>query len=284
GYVVKADGLAAGKGVMVCHDRKSAMAALKKLMVDNSLNLDSANVIIEEKLIGKELSLFALFDENTYLPLGSACDYKRIRDNDQGPNTGGMGTYSPVDWLEESELQKLNDCVFPALHQQLKAMNAPYQGVVFAGIMQTAAGPKVLEFNVRFGDPETQSLLPRIQNDFFNLLDLCANNRLQEVSKVALSPDSVAHVALAAQGYPGTEGEAVAKGDEIKIDLPLSGRSHWVTFAGTNLEEGKLKTCGGRVLGISAMGPNRKEARAAVYDKIKFINFKGAQYRNDIGK
>lgn len=282
GYVVKVDGLAAGKGVIVCDDKEQTLAALKELMIDNTLQQKTSKVIIEERLIGREVSLFAIFDSSGWRPLSSACDYKRIRDNDEGPNTGGMGAYSPADWIDPEEMNKIQDLIFPSLHKAMGERGIEYQGVVFAGVMMTSRGPKVLEFNARLGDPETQCLLPRVQNDIFDLFMACSKNKISSVEEIRFSQDCVAHVVAAAAGYPGTEGEKVRKGDEVLFTGPLE--DCWSVFAGVRAYGDKYLTCGGRVLGVSAMAPNRKLAREKAYKGLKNIHFEGMQYRHDIAK
>jgi phosphoribosylamine--glycine ligase len=283
GYVIKADGLAAGKGVIVTSNKKEAFVAIEEIMVQNSLGLDDTTIIIEERLIGKEVSVFALIDQNTFKTIGNACDYKRIRDNDEGPNTGGMGTYSPCEWLTADDMSFIDENVFKKLVNQLKEENIEYNGVIFAGLMKTKSGLKVLEFNVRFGDPETQSLLPRIKNDFEELLYKTATNQLHTVNEINLSNETVVNVVCAAFGYPGTEGTPVRKDDAITLNLE-NIQNGKVFFAGVKIDNGSLLTSGGRVLGVTGQGKNKDEARASAYQNLKQINFEGMQYRNDIAK
>jgi len=279
--VVKLDGLAAGKGVVVCSTKQEALIAVENLMVKNELKLEDTSIIIEEKLIGPEVSVFALIDKDTYKILGNACDYKRIRDNDQGPNTGGMGTYSPASWLEESDLKSIEEDIVKPFHQGLQIDEIEYNGVIFIGLMKTSNGLKVLEYNIRFGDPETQSLLPRIKDDFAQLLYKTATNSLHTIHSITLKDETAVHVVCAALGYPGTEGISVKKGDEITIKSELKDTN--IFFAGAKLEDKKLITSGGRVLGVTAIGDSKIKARELAYKGINNITFKGMQYRNDIG-
>ena len=279
--VIKLDGLAAGKGVVVCTTKEEALTAVETLMVKNELKLKNTSIIIEEKLTGPEVSVFALIDKNTFKILGNACDYKRIRDNDQGPNTGGMGTYSPASWLSESDLKSIEKDIVKPFHQGLQRDSIEYNGVIFIGLMKTPNGLKVLEYNIRFGDPETQSLLPRIKNDFSEILYKTATDSLNTIESISLIPETAVHVVCAAAGYPGTEGVNVRKGDLITISSELKDTN--IFFAGAKLEDNKLITTGGRVLGITAIGDSKLKARELVYNSIKNIMFEGMQYRNDIG-
>ena len=286
GYVIKADGLASGKGVIVTTNKDDAIKAVNELMVENSLGLSDTTIIIEQRLIGSEVSIFALIDKNTFKTIGNACDYKRIRDNDQGPNTGGMGTYSPCEWLTEDDINYVDKNVFLPLVKQLNIENIPCNGVIFAGLMKTAKGLKVLEFNVRFGDPETQSLLPRIENDFADLLHKTAANKLSEIQTIHLKDETVVNVVCAAFGYPGTEGTPVRKNDTITFDFNYqeSSLNSKVFFAGVKKEGDSLFTSGGRVLGITCWGKDKSEARTLAYNNINKIHFEGMQYRHDIAK
>lgn len=283
GYVIKADGLASGKGVIVTSNKEDAKKAVYGIMVNNELDLDDTTIIIEERLIGPEVSVFALIDNKTFKTIGNACDYKRIRDNDEGPNTGGMGTYSPCEWLDSNDEAFINEKVFAPLVKQLKIEKIDYNGVIFAGFMKTNTGLRVLEFNVRFGDPETQSLLPRIENDFFELLYKTATNELDTVSKIDLKPQTVVNIVCAAHGYPGTEGVAVRKDDSISVNEQMI-KNGKVFYAGVKKDKDLFKTSGGRVLGVTSWADDKNQARELAYQNIKYINFEGMQYRNDIAK
>ena len=284
GCALKASGLAAGKGVIVTNSREEAKKKIKEIIELDSLGIKESTWLLEEKLVGPETSLFALFDERTWRFLGSACDYKRIRNNDEGPNTGGMGTYSPGDYIDAGETQKMAKTVFQPLHDELKKRKVPFNGVVFAGLMLTQTGAKCLEFNVRFGDPETQTLLPRIKNDLYLLFKSVAQNRLSETDPIQLSNDFYVHVVKAAYGYPGTEGIEVQKGDEITVRPFKNPKEAFATFAGVNQEGQRLMTAGGRVLGVTAKGKNKSEARKLAYENLKSFSFTGEQFRDDIAK
>lgn len=283
GFVIKADGLAAGKGVIVTSNKVDAKKAVYDMMINNDLGLANTTIIIEEKLIGPEVSVFALVDKNTFKTIGNACDYKRIRDNDEGPNTGGMGTYSPCEWLTEDDSKFIDEKVFAPLVKQLEIEGIDYNGVIFAGLMKTNSGLKVLEFNVRFGDPETQSLLPRIENDFEELLYKTATNDLKSVDTIKLKDETVVNVVCAAHGYPGTEGTPVRKNDSISVNEEMI-KDGKVFFAGVKKDHEHFLTAGGRVLGVTSWGKNKNQARELAYQNIKYINFEGMQYRNDIAK
>lgn len=288
GYVVKLDGLAAGKGVIVTDNQFDAIEAVEKLMVQNILGAKNTKIIIEEKLIGKEFSYFALIDQTHSLPIGDACDYKRIRDGDSGPNTGGMGTYSPVDWLSNNDHKEIEKTILKPITKKLKKENIPYNGVLFIGIMKTKHGMKVLEFNVRFGDPETQSLLPRIKSDFAKYLFACANNKVSALPPLEFYPMHAIHVVKAAFGYPGTEGTRIRKGDKIFLnpsiqtaDFKLKGK---VFYAGVKEKADELYTNGGRVLGVTTLDESRSIAREENYRLNQAVEFEGMQYRGDIGE
>jgi phosphoribosylamine---glycine ligase len=282
GHVIKMDGLASGKGVVVTSTKQDAINTIYDLMIKNSLNLDSTKVIIEERLIGKEVSVFALMDNTNLIYLADACDYKRIRDNDQGPNTGGMGTYSPCEWLSEDDRFKIQQTILQPLHQYLKKHEIDYNGVIFVGLMQTSTGIKVLEFNVRFGDPETQSILPRIKGDFARMLSLCAKNQLDQLNKIELEEKTCINVVCAAHGYPGTEGVNIRLYDPITITNNFSDNQK-IFFAGCKREGDHLLTTGGRVLSLATWAKSKKEARNQLYESLKNIHFEGMQYRYDIG-
>lgn len=287
GIVVKINGLASGKGVVVCNDKNEARKAIKELMIDNILDLSDTKVILEERLIGKEVSCFALVDGNSFKTIGHACDYKRIRDFDEGPNTGGMGTYSPADWLSPTENAQIEEQILTPLVGTLAQEKIDYRGVIFVGLMRTDRGMKVLEFNVRFGDPETQSLLPRIKSDFLELLNATATGKLANTAAVEFYDRSVVHIVAAAHGYPGTEGTPVQKGDLIHLEKEIEQLPETegkVFFAGVGQGEKGLITSGGRVLGVSAFASTREEARQKAYQYIKHIRFEGMQYRGDIAK
>ncbi len=276
--VVKADGLAAGKGVTVALERATAIGALEDSLVRGAFGVAGSTVVVEELLEGPEISVFALMDRDTLVPLGLAQDFKRIGDGDVGPNTGGMGAYSPLPWLDtEIEGRIWEESVIPTFHA-LRDEGIGYRGCLFAGVMLTADGPKVLEFNCRFGDPETEVLIPRIGGDLAAQLLACAQGRLSG-SVASESPDAAVTVVLASAGYPGP----YEAGFEIH-GLDAAGEVEGVTVfhAGTAMRDGRVVTAGGRVLAVSALGATLRDAHARVYEACGLITFEGMRYRNDI--
>jgi phosphoribosylamine--glycine ligase len=280
GYVVKCDGLAAGKGVIVCDTKDEAMKAIDAFLVDDKLNIGNSKIVLEEKLEGPEVSAFALCDGENFVYLGDACDYKSLNENGKGPNTGGMGTYSPADWLSDTDREKIKSQIIQATIEGMKKEGRPFSGILFVGLMMTSTGPKVIEYNCRFGDPETQILLPRIESDLLDVFMKAAENKLDEI-EIETSEQSGVHLVLASHGYPGTQGEAVRKGDKIEIE-PFDGAK--IFFAGVRKEGSSFVTAGGRVLGLSKLADSRVVAREEVYQLIKKIRFDGAQMRKDIGQ
>lgn len=283
GVVVKADGLAAGKGVIVTSSIKQAEIAIASLVSEKYYLEGNKKIIIEEKISGPEVSAFALVNEDYFVTIGHACDYKRIRDNNQGPNTGGMGTYSPVPWLRENDKEIIDQKIFVPFIKQMKKNGINYQGVLFAGLMKTKEGFSVLEFNCRFGDPETQVLLPLIDNDLIDIIE--ATLEKKEI-KLRYKNLSAVHVIKAAYGYPGTEGVEVRKNDQIEFSKDvLSNDKTQLIFAGvTKNNSDILQTSGGRVLGLTGFGKDLNDARSIAYSNLDNITFKGEQYRNDIAK
>lgn len=275
--VLKADGLAAGKGVIVAMDLDTALTAVDELM-DGSLGESGKLLLVEEYLEGQEVSLLCLCDGENAVALVPVQDHKRALDGDQGLNTGGMGTYSPPPfWSSELEEQALREIVLPTL-QVMKDKGMPFQGVLFAGLMLTKDGPKTLEFNVRFGDPETQVVIPRMESDLFKVFWACTEGQLGNL-KLEWKKDTSVCIVMAAPGYPLT----YEKG--IPINLPESLSQGEVIFhAGTSLSpDGKLYSSGGRVLGVTACGKDLKEARLLGYSLVEKISFPKAHYRKDIG-
>jgi phosphoribosylamine---glycine ligase len=274
--VIKADGLAGGKGVIIATDEAQARAALEQLLVEHRFGTD--RVIIEEHLEGEELSLLALCDGERALPLASAQDYKRIFDGDQGPNTGGMGSYSPVPEVDEAAAEEIVAAVHQPVLDELRRRGLPFHGVLYAGLMLTPAGPKVLEFNVRFGDPETQAILPRLRSDLLDLIEAAmAPGGLAGV-RLDWEPETAVTVVLASAGYP----ESSSSGDVISGIDALPAAVH-LTHAGTSRGgAGELVTAGGRVLGVTALGADATAARAGAYAAADMIEFRGSQLRRDI--
>lgn len=277
--VVKADGLAAGKGVVVCSDKATALSAVKDFMLNDILGFKVQDLLIEEFLVGPEVSVFALSDGNNVTFLGTAGDHKRLRDHDQGPNTGGMGVISPSPFFNDGDEEVVMNKIIKPTIAEMKKRGMPFSGVLFAGLMKTPNGYKTLEFNVRFGDPETQALMTLIEDDIVPLFLACADGVLHNTS-IEMSPEKAIHVVMAAHGYPGTEGISVRSGDEITLPMELKSK---IFFAGVDRKDGRLLTAGGRVLGLTALADSYEEARAKAYGDVIKINFAGAQFRTDIG-
>jgi len=277
--VVKADGLAAGKGVTVCHKREEALAAIDRAMKQRVFGAAGDRLVVEECLFGEEASILALTDGRTIVPLPSSQDHKPIFDGDRGPNTGGMGAYSPAPVVTEAQYERIErEIVIPIVH----AMNReerPYRGVVYAGLMMTDDGPRVLEFNVRFGDPETQPILFRLQGDLVPALRAIAEGNLQD-AKLEWDPRPAVCVVLASGGYPGSyeKGKVIAGLDEVAA-MPDT----MVFHAGTAHKDGQVVTAGGRVLGVTAKGDDIRGAMRRAYDAVERIHFDGVHYRKDIG-
>ena len=275
--VVKADGLAAGKGVTVAIDRGTAVAALEDSLTRRAFGDAGTTVVVEELLEGPEVSAFALIDGHDVVPLGLAQDFKRIGDGDAGPNTGGMGAYSPLPWLDPALEERIwRDAVTPTLYA-LRDEGIDYRGCLFTGLMLTADGPKVLEFNCRFGDPETEVLLPRIDGDLAERLLACAEGRA--ASDLGVRTDAAVTVVLVSGGYP----VPYETGFEIHgLDAAAEVDGVTVFHAGTEERDGRVVTAGGRVLAVSALGPTLRDARARAYEACGRIAFEGMRYRRDI--
>jgi phosphoribosylamine--glycine ligase len=273
--VVKADGVAAGKGVTIANSPEEAESAVRSIL-GGRFGPAGRRVVIEEHLTGREASVFALTDGEDILPFLPAQDYKRIYDNDEGPNTGGMGAYCPLPWLEPETYTRILEEIIRPTVQQMDMIGSAYTGLLYAGVMVTDEGPKALEFNCRFGDPETQALLPRIGSDLLELLVACCEGDLAG-REVAWSAEHSVCVVLASEGYP----ESSSSGDEIRglDDLPCEVN---VYHAGTEERGGKLYTAGGRVLNVVGLGSTLIEARARAYAAVESIDFPGMQYRTDI--
>jgi len=276
--VVKVDGIAAGKGVTVAGSYEEAESAVRAAFA-GAFGAAGERVLVEEHLTGREASVFALTDGRNILPFVPAQDYKRIYDGDEGPNTGGMGAYSPTMWMDPATYATiLEEIVTPIVHQ-LALIGAPYTGLLYAGVMVTDEGPKALEFNCRFGDPETQALLPRMETDLLELLVACAEEDIggQEIS---WSTEKTVCVVLASEGYP----ESSSEGDEISgLDEVATLPGVRVYHAATRIEEdGLFYTSGGRVLNVVGTGDSIMEARARAYAAVELIYFPGKQYRTDI--
>lgn len=275
--VIKADGLAAGKGVVICHRKEEAAAAIKSMIEDGKFGAAGKEIIIEEFLEGVEASLLCLVTADKIIPLESAGDYKRLLDHDQGPNTGGMGCVSPNKTLTPSLMAAIEREILKPALKGIQAEMMDYKGILFIGLMITAQGPKVLEFNVRFGDPETEVLLPRLETD---LVDLFLKTIQGTITREDLvwSQKTCLGVVLATAGYPESSGsgQAITGLDEVDAEIMLF-------HAGTKRED-QLVTNGGRVLAVVALGDPLDQARTKVYSNIKKIHFDGMQYRTDIGR
>lgn len=275
--VVKASGLALGKGVLICKTRQQAEDAVRQIMVDKAFGAAGETVVIEEFLEGPEISVLTFTDSHTILPMASAQDHKRARDNDEGLNTGGMGTFSPSkQYTPKVQEQVEREIIFPTL-DALNAEGRPFKGVIFFGLMLTQKGPKLLEYNARFGDPEAQSVLFRMKNDLLEIFEAVIDERLQEI-QLEFEEGAAVCVVMASGGYP----EHYEKGKEI-TGLEDVSPEVMVFHAGTKLENGKLYTSGGRVLGVVAKGEDIQAARKIAYENVEKIHFEGAQYRKDIG-
>jgi phosphoribosylamine---glycine ligase len=275
---VKADGLALGKGVLLCRDMAQADAAIEEMLVERKFGVAGSRVIIQELLGGMEISLHALCDGQRALLFPTSQDHKRALDGDRGPNTGGMGAYSPTPFLGETELERVRrDVIDPWLRGCLEE-GIDYRGILYPGLMLTATGPRVLEFNARFGDPETEVYLPRLENDLVDLLEASEAGRLDQVD-LRWSPLACVGVVMASAGYPGH----YAKGREI-IGLEAAGTMSNVKVfhAGTTRQGDQIVTNGGRVLVVTAWARGLEEARAAAYEAVNRIKFDGAQFRRDI--
>ncbi len=274
--VIKADGLAAGKGVIIAPDEASAREAFHALLVERRFDTDK--VVVEEHLEGEELSLLALCDGRRAVPLASAQDYKRIYDEDEGPNTGGMGSYSPVPSVDEARAHEICAAVHQPVLDELARRGTPFHGVLYAGLMTSDDGVKVLEFNVRFGDPETQAILPRLRSDLLGLMEATITPGGLDGARLEWAPETAVTVVLASRGYPASSssGDVITGLDEVPADV-------FVTHAGTaRSRSAEIVTAGGRVLNVTGLGPDAAAARAAAYAAANMIHFDGKQFRGDI--
>lgn len=277
--VVKADGLAAGKGVVVCDTAAQAVEALRSMFLDKAFGEAGATVLVEERLDGEEASFLAFCDGHNVAVMPACQDHKRAFDADQGPNTGGMGAYSPAPILPESAYQTTADLVLRPIVRELARRGTPFRGVLYAGLMMTSAGPKVLEYNVRFGDPECQPLMLRFDGDLAAVMHGCATGRL-DPALVRWKPQAALCVVMAAQGYPGS----YAKGMAIRgIGNAESLDGVQVFQAGTSRQDGQVVSTGGRVLGVSALGADLAQAQVLAYQAVERIDFPQSFHRRDIG-
>lgn len=279
-YVVKADGLAAGKGVIICAGRKEAEAAIDGILVRKLFGQAGEKVVIEEFLQGEEASFMALTDGERILPLASSQDHKRVFDGDRGSNTGGMGAYSPAPVVSPEIHNRIVDGILKPLLRGLRNKGVRYRGVIYVGLMITEAGPKVLEFNARFGDPECQPIVMRLKSDLIPLLEATIEGRLDQV-KAEWHRDAAVCVVLCAGGYPGS----YEKGKEIRgLEKLREWQRGFVFHAGTIEQQGRFLTSGGRVLGVTARGSDIREAVREVYRAVGEIQWDGMHYRKDIAQ
>lgn len=277
--VVKADGLASGKGVIVCSRREDALDAIDRIGRKNEFGKAGAQMVIEERLDGPEVSILAITDGKSILTLPSAQDHKAAYDGDTGPNTGGMGAYSPTPVITQELIETIEDQILvPTIHT-MKRNRKPFRGLLYAGLMLTQAGPKVLEFNVRFGDPECQPLLMRLQSDLLDILEATVDGRLNEIESPIWDPRPAICVVMASQGYPGEyENGRTIRGLEAAAMIPDVKVFH----AGTKLVDGHVVTNGGRVLGVTALGSSLADAKLQAYTAVQAIRWPGAWCRKDI--
>ena len=276
--VVKASGLAAGKGVILCSNAEEARSAVQSIMQEKAFGNAGDQVVVEEFLTGQEVSLLAFTDGKTVLPLDSAQDHKAAFDGDKGPNTGGMGAYSPaLVFTEELKQQVIDEIMIPTVRAMAKE-GRYYRGILYAGLMLTESGPKVLEFNARFGDPETQPIMMRIKNDIVPIFEACIDGTLAKQSLQWRQEPTIC-VVMAAKGYPSS----YEKGKEISGLNSDENRQAVVFHAGTKLENGKVLTNGGRVLGVTALGSDINQAIKNAYSAVDKIKWDGVHYRKDIG-
>ena len=276
--VLKADGLALGKGVLICNTREEAMEGVKTLMQDKQFGDAGNSIVIEEFLTGREVSVLCYCDGTHIKPMTSAQDHKRARDNDEGLNTGGMGTFSPSPFYDDVARKFCEDYVFQPTMDAMKKEGRDFVGILFVGLILTPDGPKVLEYNARFGDPEAQVVLPRMKTDIITVMESCIDGKLDEVE---LEDNACVCVILASDGYP----EKYEKGKVITGLENFEGRDGYYVFhSGTKFDGDNIVTNGGRVLGITAKGDNLKEARKNAYEATKWVNFDNKYMRNDIGK
>ncbi|HXT39962.1 MAG TPA: phosphoribosylamine--glycine ligase [Candidatus Angelobacter sp.] len=276
--VVKADGLALGKGVLICANQTEADRAVDEIMVSKAFGAAGSRVVIQELLEGTEISLHALCDGTTAKLFPTSQDHKRALDGDRGPNTGGMGTYSPAPFLSDAELQKVGGQILGPWLQGCGEEGIDFRGIIYPGVMLTKKGPKVLEFNARFGDPETQVYLTRLENDLVELLEASASGTLGRM-ELKWSPMTSVCVVMASGGYPGSyEKGKVISGLDAANALPHTKVFH----GGTMLKDGQIVTNGGRVLGVTALGKDLRIAQAAAYAAVEKIHFEGAHFRRDI--
>ena len=277
-YVIKADGLAAGKGVLILNNLEEAQQAVKDILIGGTFGDAGNRVVIEEFLTGIEFSVFAAFDGENYLMLPEAKDYKRIGEGDTGPNTGGMGTLSPVPFYDEELKNKVLKQIVEPTFKGLKEEKIDYKGIVFFGLIHVERNPFVIEYNCRLGDPETESILPRLNGDLLEICLAIATGTLSEIKNVTFSEKHSATVIMVSEGYPG----AYTKGKKIEITKPDSADKR-IFHAGTSMQGKDIVSSGGRVIAVNAEGTSLAEAIDNAYDLVNKVKFEGSNYRRDIG-
>lgn len=276
--VVKADGLAAGKGVIICMTREEADKAIEDMLTDHAFGDASATIVIEEYMVGPEVSVLAFADGKTVLPMVSAQDHKRIFDGDKGPNTGGMGAYSPAPVYTEALSAEVNKTIIEPTIAAMAAEGTPFTGILYTGLMLTEKGPRVLEYNVRFGDPETQPIMVRMKSDIVELFQACVDGKLDEAA-LEWHDEAAVCVIMASGGYPASS----EKGVPIHGLDDIAAEEAIVFHSGTAEKDGEIVTNGGRVLGVTAKGATIKGAIDKAYAAVEKINFDHMQFRRDIG-
>ena len=278
--VLKADGLALGKGVLICNTLEEAEAGVKTIMLDRQFGSAGNRIVIEEFMTGREVSVLSFVDGKTIKPMTSAQDHKRAMDGDQGLNTGGMGTFSPSPFYTEEVDEFCRKYVYQATVDAMAAEGRSFTGIIFFGLMLTADGPKVLEYNARFGDPEAQVVLPRMKNDIIEVMEACIDGKLDSID-LKFADNAAVCVVLASDGYP----VSYEKGLQITgLDTFHDKEGYYAFHAGTKFSDGAVVTNGGRVLGITATGEDLKKARSNAYEAVNWVKFDNKYYRNDIGK
>ena len=273
--VIKADGLALGKGVIIAETREDAKAAVISMMEDKVFGESGSNIVIEEFLTGPEVSVLSFTDGKTVVPMVSSMDHKRALDGDKGLNTGGMGTVAPNPYYTEDIAKTCMETIFLPTIEAMNKENRSFKGCLYFGLMLTEKGPKVIEYNCRFGDPETQVVLPLLESDLLTIMQACTNGTLAD-TEVKFKDGAAACVVMASNGYP----QKYESGFELKIDDSIKDK---VYVAGAKLDGGVLRTAGGRVLGVTDTGADLREALAKAYENVKMVSFSNAFYRNDIG-
>ena len=278
--VLKADGLALGKGVLICNTLEEAQDGVKTIMQDKKFGAAGNCMVIEEFMTGREVSVLSFVDGKTIRTMTSAQDHKRAKDGDQGLNTGGMGTFSPSPFYTKEVDDFCSRYIYQPTVDAMAAEGRPFKGIIFFGLMLTLDGPKVLEYNARFGDPEAQVVLPRMKNDMIEVMEACIDGRLDEI-ELEFEDNAAVCVVLASDGYP----VSYEKGFPIEgLEKFRDQDGFYVFHAGTKFKDGKIVTNGGRVLGVTATGKTLKEARANAYEATRWISFENKYMRNDIGK